>query len=688
MKTSFLTTILFFFFFFGVSQQKKIDSLELFLKNYHPQDSVKLIALNELGYFYYAINPEKGIEVAKEAISLAKEIKDFSKLATAYSHKGHNHSAKGEDSLAIKLYDKAIEIHNQENNKKAVARLVYNKGLVYFNQSNYIKAIENNRQAYEVFKEEKDSLLMAKMLNSIGVNQMYLSAYPDAVDSYLEASEIYENLGLSNGMSYANMCNNIGLLYTRLDKLSLSMEYYEKAKKIYAKIDFSEGLANTLANIGSIYKEKGNKKKAIEQLKSAFKIMKKINNERGVANALTNIGGVYADDLEYSKALPYFLQTKTIYEKFKNGNNLSEVHNYLGLCYLNINKDYVLAESHYQKALTYAEQVNNIEAQYRTLEKISKINASVGRYKKAYETKIKAFVMRDSFYSVEKKEEIARIETTYKYRKEKDSLKAIYNQKEVISKAKIEKEILIKNVFFLVAFGVFLVSIIGYFLYKRKRDAMEQKSIAEFKAKVAETELKALQSQMNPHFIFNAMNSIGDYMAKNDIETASEYLIKFSKLVRAILESSEKKRISLEEDLELTRLYIEIESLRLKERIKCVFHIDKDIDLENTMLPPLILQPFIENSIWHGIAPKKGEGNIQIDFCKQGEVVICSVDDDGVGRKNMLGKLSSHTSMGVKITKNRLAILNQLKSSKSSVAIVDKEEGVRVEVKLPLELRF
>ncbi|WP_291869993.1 tetratricopeptide repeat protein [Maribacter sp.] len=688
MKARFLTAILLLFFFLSMGQQKKIDSLELFLNNHHPQDSVKLIALNELIYSYYAINPEKGIRIAETAILLAKKLKDQDKLARAYTYRGHNHSAKGEDSLAITLYDKAIEIHNQENNTKAVAGLIYNKGLVYFNQSNYIKAIENNKKAYEVFKKEKDSLLMAKMLNSIGINQMYLSAYPDAIDSYLEASEIYKNLNLTRDMNYANISNNIGLLYTRLNKLDKSMEYYTKAKELYGEVDFQEGLANTLTNIGSIYKEQGNKMEAIEQFQSALEIMKKNSNERGVANALTNIGGVYADGLEYKKALPYFLQTKTIYEKYKNSNNLIEVHNYLGLCYLNINADYILAESHYQKALAYAEQVKNIEAQFRTLEKISNINAKVGRYKNAYKNKIKAFVMRDSFYSVEKKEEIARIETTYKYRKEKDSLKAIYDQKEVLSKSEIEKEKLIKNVFLLVAFGVFLTAIIGYFLYKRKRDAMEQKSIAEFKTKVAETELKALRSQMNPHFIFNAMNSIGDYMAKNDLETANEYLIKFSKLVRAILENSEKKWISLEEDLELTRLYIEIESLRLKGKIEYAFYIDKNIDIENTMIPPLLLQPFIENSIWHGIAKKKGKGNIKIGYQKQEGMIICSVDDDGVGRKKILNRLSNHTSMGVKITKNRLAILNELKNSKSNVTMIDKEVGLRVEVILPLELRF
>jgi len=212
--------------------------------------------------------------------------------------------------------------------------------------------------------------------------------------------------------------------------------------------------------------------------------------------------------------------------------------------------------------------------------------------------------------------------------------------------------------------------------------------MADFNTKVAETELKALRSQMNPHFIFNALNSISDYMDKNDVEKANTYLMKFAKLTRSILENSEKKWITLQEDLELTELYIEIEALRLKNKLFHKIEIDSVLDVENTLVPPLMLQPFIENSIWHGIAQKGGQGNIDIQIKKDNEMIVCTVDDDGVGRKKVVINGNKNDSMGLKITKNRLDILSQIKKVKGSIHMFDKTEGLRVELKLPLELRF
>jgi LytS/YehU family sensor histidine kinase len=177
-------------------------------------------------------------------------------------------------------------------------------------------------------------------------------------------------------------------------------------------------------------------------------------------------------------------------------------------------------------------------------------------------------------------------------------------------------------------------------------------------------------------------------MAKHNIDIANDYLIKFSKLTRSILENSEKKWISLKDDLELTELYIQMESLRLKNKFSYDIKVDKAITIENTLIPPLILQPFIENSIWHGIAGKESKGHIHIEIKKENEMMVCIVEDDGVGRKNSIDTKPENVSMGIKITKSRLDIINQLKKTKGRVEMFDKTQGLRVELKLPLELRF
>ncbi len=204
-------------------------------------------------------------------------------------------------------------------------------------------------------------------------------------------------------------------------------------------------------------------------------------------------------------------------------------------------------------------------------------------------------------------------------------------------------------------------------------------------------ELKALRSQMNPHFIFNSLNSIADYLTKNNTKTADEYLVKFAKLMRLMLENSERKELPLSEDLKVLELYLQLESLRLNINFNFEIKIDADIDVENTLIPPLILQPFVENSIWHGLATKEGNGHILIQIKKDDKMIRCIIEDNGVGRKNAEKNLhvnKNKNSLGMKITKTRIDIINTLKNSNAAVDILDLSEGMRAEVTLPLELSF
>ena len=650
--------------------------------------------LNELSFLHYAIDPDEGINIADRALLLAKQLKDSSGLATAYTYKGHNYSALGRDSAALDMYDTVLRMHKRSKNQKGFARLTYNKGLIYFNQSNYYKANDSNRKAYEIFKAEKDTFLMAKMLNSMGINYMYLSQYPKALSSYLDAKGFYEHLDLTHDKQYASILSNIGLLYARLKNYGLAEDFQEKALELFKTLDFQEGIANALTNLGRLQTALGNSIKAIDFYERAYAIMQKNHNERGVASALTNMGIAYVELGEFSKAIPYFERTKTIYERLKNSNNLAIVHQNLGDCYgqlahLSSRKENLLkAEKNYGISLDYAREAGSLNLQYEILEEIAQINTEKGDYRQAYENKTKAIVLKDSFNSVDKKEEIARLEAQYKYEGEKASLQSQFDKKQAVTKAEVEKQKTVNKVIAISAIVLLMAIGSGFLLYKKRNDAIAAKKMADFRVKVAETELKALRSQMNPHFIFNSLNSISDYMVKNDMETANEYLLKFSKLTRAILESSEKQWITLKEDLELTKLYIQLESLRLKNKLYHTIKVAEDMDIENILVPPLLLQPFIENSIWHGINNKNDGGRIDVQIREENGMVVCVVDDDGIGRKKGMSGQTGKSSMGIKITENRLDIIGELKRVKGNIEIIDKTQGLRVVVKLPLELRF
>jgi len=243
--------------------------------------------------------------------------------------------------------------------------------------------------------------------------------------------------------------------------------------------------------------------------------------------------------------------------------------------------------------------------------------------------------------------------------------------------------------------GIVLLGTVVYFiLYKRKRDAVALQKEAEFNTGVAETEMKALRSQMNPHFIFNSLNSIGDYMAKNNVQEADRYLGKFAKLMRMILENSGQKDVPLADDLKALEMYMQLEALRMNNKFTYEIKVDDDIDKDITLIPPLILQPFAENSIWHGIAQKEGTGKFLIHIKKENEGVInCIVEDDGIGRKKSAAVKTTaprqdKTSLGMKITQARIDILNKIKNTKAAIQLCDLEQGMRVEIRLPLSTSF
>ncbi len=682
---------------FSFSQQKQIDSLEkLLLKNLQ-QDTVRLNLLIDLAYDYYSFNPDKGLERANEAIELALQLQQTKKLASAYQYKGHNYASKGKDTMALEMYDKAIAVHKKIDNHNGVARTIFNKGLIYFGWSDYRRSTDAYLKAYTVFEQEKDSFLMAKMLNSIGINNMYVSDYPKAISRFLSATRIYDKIGVTDGIEYANVQNNIGLVYKRLEKFDEALAYYEKALELFRKIDNKSQMATALSNIGNVYDNLGKSEKAIELQQQAYEINKAIGNKRGMASNLNNMGIAYTSLSQYNKALEYLNQTKSIYEELGDLINLGIVHSYLGESYLNLVDDrlpignrYEKANAHFKKALQLAEQAGSLEDQNIAMENLAKTYMQMGNYKDAFEAKNSAINLQDSIRSSEKREEIARLQMQYEFDKKAAVTRAEHEKEQVVAQAEVQRQKFIKNGTLLGGSGLIMGVLAGLLLYKRKRDAVALKNEAEYNTKIIDTELKALRSQMNPHFIFNSLNSINAFIAKNDKVAASDYLIKFAKLMRKTLENSEKKEIPIREDLELLGTYLEIESKRLDNKFTYEIILDKHIDPENTLVPPLLLQPFIENSIWHGIAPKDGPGHIILSVKKKEDMIVYTIEDDGVGRKKNINTENSENdkSFGMKLTKSRIGIINKRKNSNGSVRLIDKKEGVRIEVELPLELAF
>jgi len=242
-------------------------------------------------------------------------------------------------------------------------------------------------------------------------------------------------------------------------------------------------------------------------------------------------------------------------------------------------------------------------------------------------------------------------------------------------------------------------------LQKRTKELEAQNKVLEeqklkqvqtaFEKKIAETEMTALRAQMNPHFIFNCLNSIKLYTLENDSQTASDYLSMFSQLIRLVLENSRSEKVTLEKEMETLQLYINLEAMRFKDKVKYQIHIAPDIDQQYIKLPPLLIQPYVENAIWHGLMHKKEGGNIVIDITQTTDYfLLVEIKDDGIGREQAAAyKSKSATkqkSFGLKMTSERLEMINQVYGIKADVQVEDlKDEmknakGTKVIIKIPV----
>jgi len=222
-----------------------------------------------------------------------------------------------------------------------------------------------------------------------------------------------------------------------------------------------------------------------------------------------------------------------------------------------------------------------------------------------------------------------------------------------------------------------------------------EKNLMETKQKMADVEMQALRAQMNPHFIFNCLNSINRYIVKSDQATASLYLTRFAKLIRLILDNSNSSTVTLTNELEALKLYIEMEAIRFETKFTYSIKTDKNVQPDAIFVPPLIIQPYVENSIWHGLLHKEEAGHLDIHVSLTNHILTCTIEDNGVGRekaKELKSKsASTKKSLGMKLTEDRLALLNKQTQLESTVVITDlyhtngSPAGTRVIIQIPID---
>jgi sensor histidine kinase YesM len=220
----------------------------------------------------------------------------------------------------------------------------------------------------------------------------------------------------------------------------------------------------------------------------------------------------------------------------------------------------------------------------------------------------------------------------------------------------------------------------------------------ELERKLVEYQLKALRAQMNPHFIFNSLNSILLFMLDHDVDAAHRYLTKFSRLMRSTLEHSKSESVPLADELETLGCYIELEALRLDNAFDYAIEVAPGIDIARVIIPPMLIQPYVENAIKHGLKPAGPGGMLLIGIYLEGDSIVCSVTDNGVGRTGARTQAragdGAHRSRGMGVTRERLDTLSSLSRQRYGLEIIDlvgaegAPMGTRVNIRIPIALHL
>jgi len=607
----------------------------------------KVIALDTIGLYYKDTKPDTALFFARQGLQLA--------VSSKYIY--------GEAKVRSLL------------------------SLIYSRFSEYESANMQARHALQLFTKINSTPGIAAAYNQLGVNSAKLGRYDSATIYLLKSEKIYEDTKDSNSLALVYM--NLGVISEedgRQDaSLDEALQYFTKSLS-YSKNDLERKL-DLFNNIGVIYGKKGDLKKALSFFKN---VLDSTNTDATFLpvrlNALTDCVMAYDHLGDHENAIKCTDEGLFLARKY----NLPADE---ALCLMDkgaiiSSKNMTAGTALIHQGLDLAKKIGNKRLQLQGYDNLMGVYEDKKDYKNAYLILQERNDFATQVFNIEKAKKIAQVRELYETEK-KDNEILLLNKDRSLQALQLKNEKTNRN--YLFAGILLLASFSTVTVYNRNR---RRKLI--FQKQISETEMTALRAQMNPHFLFNSLNSIHSYIQDNNNTVASAYLLDFSKLTRIILENSVHQSISLNEEIQALELYFSLEARRMDKKLDYEINISPEIDTENTLIPPLILQPFIENAILHGLQHKEDGGKIKLTITLQNNMLHCTIEDNGIGREKasqLRGKFASKKeSLGMKLTNQRIDIINKQKKSAAYVTITDLtdngETGVRVVLTLPLETRF
>lgn len=550
---------------------------------------------------------------------------------------------------------------------------------MYWNQ--FDLAVAN----YEISLQNNSSIpIKLKLANALRLNKNYQESLLGYAAIDQKALSNYQNVEVYEG---------IGDVYKSINNYEEAVRNYQLGLQLAQKHLITPKITDLNSKLAEVYAASGNLEQAQGFYSSSLDLAAKENNSRSLREKVKvadfqNRNKLYADEIVLRKAALKELEDSPEDEEGITANSSAisaQQQNYkIGNAYV-LQENYSEAIPYLEESIKEADSKKDITVQKDATRKLSEVYSGIGDYNKALTTYQQYVKLVDELY----------------VKMEQDILQAnrfnrdIANQQSRISSLETDRQLSKSNyeltteqnkrqklIIYSLFGGVLLLLIIAYFMYK----FIKQQKLANNLL-----DLKSLRSQMNPHFIFNALNSVNSFIAMNDERAANKYLSDFSQLMRAVLENSEKNFIPLDKEIELITLYTKLEHFRFKDKFDYRISVDAHININEFQIPPMLLQPYIENAVWHGLRYKAEKGQLDISITQETKhEIYITITDDGIGRTQSKALKTAHqekqNSKGMGNIKKRVRILNEMYKDKVDVSIEDYQQtehsGTKVVVTL------
>jgi len=573
----------------------------------------------------------------KEAVAVAKNSGNRLKLAAVYNHLAKRYRNVSEYAEAISYFQQSLTISTQLHNEKLHAYTIHEMAVTFRRIDDNAQALKLHLQALGWAESAKDTFLMHSSLNGIGNVYLSYNNIPEAIN-YFQRSLNYIGTINHNYLGEAINTDNIGEAWLMLGNSDSALFYLQKSYEINRKIDSQIGQAICKNGMGNVFVYLKNYQKALDYFKASLEINRKIGDLIYVADNLSNMGQTYLTIKQYDNAEKYLKEAAVICEDIGSKMQISTTAKSLAQLYEEIgNPD--LANVYLKKVLTYQDSIT---------EEVSKQNS----------------LAMDVVYKAEQQErEIV-----------------ILRQQAELNQLKLSRQkfVLITGI------SILLLFILGILFLLRQR---------RLKGKLNEIllEQKLFRAQVNPHFIFNSLAAVQHFIMQNDKETASSYLVDFSRLMRNTLMGSRTDFIALSNEVELLGHYLRLQKLRARNKFEYTIQVDENIDPAICVIPPMLIQPFVENAVEHGINGIGDKGLIELRFTKNEKNLLIEVEDNGKGITDIKSEKKTgedHVSLATKITRERMTTLQRLTKRPFKLEIINKsdfsdETGVLIKILIP-----